>query len=147
MERVLRKALPNGFSGVSVERSRMMSKVKSKGNKSTELRLRLALVRAGLKGWKMHPNNIPGRPDFYFYRQRVAIFVDGCFWHACKRCGHMPRVRSSFWQLKFQRNRRRARIVARDLGRERIVIARFWEHDVRQSSNRVARKIAKLLFL
>lgn len=145
MERLLRKTLPNGFQDVSVARSRLMSKVKSKGNKSTELSLRLALVRAGLRGWEMHPKDIFGCPDFYFRRKRLAVFVDGCFWHACRRCGHLPLTRSSFWQLKFKRNRRRAKLVGKELKGKHIVIARFWEHEVKRSSDRVAQKIATLL--
>jgi DNA mismatch endonuclease Vsr len=145
MERLLRRTLPHGFKGVSPTRSQLMAKVSSKGNKSTEQALRLALVRARLSGWKMHPKGIIGCPDFYFPKERLAIFVDGCFWHACTRCGHVPKTRSSFWQLKFRRNRRRARIVGNSLRRERIVVARFWEHEIKRSSNHVARRIGKLL--
>jgi DNA mismatch endonuclease, patch repair protein len=94
----------------------------------------------------MHPKAIIGCPDFYFPQKKLAIFVDGCFWHACTRCGHVPKTRSSFWQLKFKRNRRRARIVAIKLRSEGVTVARFWEHEIKRSSDRVAQKIATLLF-
>lgn len=145
MERVLREILPDGFQNVRPQRSRLMSKIKPKGNKSTELPLRLALVRARVSGWQMQPSDLVGRPDFYFRRKRLAVFVDGCFWHACSRCGHLPHTRSSFWKLKFKRNRRRARIVAKELRQRRITIIRFWEHEVKRNPDRVAKKIRVLL--
>jgi DNA mismatch endonuclease (patch repair protein) len=144
MDKVLRATLPNGeFGNVSPLRSRLMARIRSKGNKSTELLLRLALVRKGLSGWKMHLRNIPGCPDFYFRRERVAIFVDGCFWHGCKRCGHIPKTRQLFWRTKFKRNRLRARAVKRALSLAGITVVRFWEHEIQCSSDRVAERIAR----
>jgi len=81
METVLRKKLRGGkFVNVSPERSRMMGKIRSKGNRSTEQSFRFALVRAGLSGWVLHPKWVIGTPDFYFSKKKVAVFVDGCFW-------------------------------------------------------------------
>lgn len=53
----------------------------------------------------MHPNGLPGSPDFPF--QTLAVFVDGCFWHGCPKCGHLPKTRRSFWQMKIERNKKR----------------------------------------
>ena len=84
MEKILRRELPGGqFRDVTPARSRAMAAVRGKGNISTEQRLRLALVRAGVSGWTLHTKSIVGCPDFYFAKQRLAIFTDGCFWHGC----------------------------------------------------------------
>ena len=75
MEKALRKTLKNGkFSDVSETRSKAMSAVKGKGNKTTEVRFRLALVRSGISGWKMHASEIIGKPDFYFKNLTDIIF-------------------------------------------------------------------------
>src|SRR5271157_3554075 len=108
MERRLKSKLPNGqFVGVTLERSRIMSAIRGKSNKTTEVRLRMALVRHGVKGWVLHPGGLQGTPDFYFPGSRLAVFVDGCFWHSCPRCGHTPKTRSEFWRAKLGRNKQR----------------------------------------
>ena len=108
MERRLKSHLPEGkFVGVSIHRARIMSAIRGKSNRTTELRLRMALVRSGIEGWTLHSSALPGKPDFCFPKSRVAVFVDGCFWHGCDRCGHVPKTRSAFWQAKFERNQER----------------------------------------
>ena len=113
MELILRKKLKNGrFINVSPERSRMMGNIRSKGNRSTEKSFRFALVRAGISGWVLHPKRILGTPDFYFAKENVAIFVDGCFWHGCRKCGHLPATRSVFWRTKFEHNKLKRHAVS-----------------------------------
>lgn len=146
MERRLRKVLPNGeFLNVPQQHSRRMARIRSQGNRSTELPLRLALVRLRLRGWELHPSDIYGHPDFYFRRQRLAIFIDGCFWHQCPRCGHIPSTRTEYWVLKFQRNRARARNVGKTLARSGIQVIRFWEHDITANATKVALKLKKVV--
>jgi DNA mismatch endonuclease Vsr len=87
MERILREKLRGGrFSNVAPNRSRLMGRIRSRGNQSTERRFRLALVRAGLSGWVLHPKTILGTPDFYFAERKIAVFVDGCFWEHEIKC-------------------------------------------------------------
>jgi DNA mismatch endonuclease (patch repair protein) len=132
MERHLKSFLEDGtFSDVSPTRSRMMAAVKGKSNLSTEVALRYAMVRAGVSGWRLHARDITGKPDFYFDDARVAVFVDGCFWHGCKRCGHVPKTRSEFWRAKFDRNRARDLRTNRALRTEGIQVMRLWEHALR----------------
>lgn len=132
MERYLRAKLKTGgFADVSPLRSSIMAAIKSKSNRTTEGSLRLALVRAGVSGWRLHAREIPGRPDFYFEDFKIAIFVDGCFWHGCPRCGHVPKTRSVFWRAKFERNRIRDRRYGRELALRGIRVVRFWEHSLR----------------
>jgi DNA mismatch endonuclease (patch repair protein) len=145
MERILKSTLKNGcFDNVTPERSRIMSSIRSKRNKSTELALRMALVRAKIRGWVLHPNEIPGRPDFFFPKKRLAIFVDGCFWHGCHRCGHVPRTNRSFWALKIKRNQSRDLANNKKLRRTGTCVLRFWEHELRGNTDRCVAKIAKL---
>lgn len=146
MERILRRTLKNGqFSNVSPERSRAMGKIRSKGNRSTEKSFRLALVRAGISGWVLHSRSILGTPDFFFSKQQVAIFVDGCFWHGCRKCGHIPQTRSVFWQTKFDRNRLRARRVRSKLKREGIKVVRIWEHEVSTNPDAAVLRLRRVL--
>jgi len=131
MEKLLQKYLPNGrFGNVTAVRSRMMGAVKGRGNRTTEQRLRLAFVRAGLSGWRVRASDLPGKPDFYFVQSRVAVFVDGCFWHGCTRCGHTPKTNPRFWAAKIERNRQRDRKVGQHLRRIGIKVVRFWEHEL-----------------
>lgn len=142
MEAELRRQLPNGnFSRVSRVRSRVMSAVRGKGNKTTELRLRMAFVKAGLSGWTLHAKYLPGRPDFCFRSAKLLVFVDGCFWHGCPACGHVPKVRGKFWDAKIRRNRERDKNITEDLRSFGFRVIRFWEHDLRISLNECVRRI------
>jgi DNA mismatch endonuclease (patch repair protein) len=135
MERLLKRQLPGGvFFGVTPQRSLTMGKIKSKGNRTTEQSFRLALVRAGIQGWVLHPKQVFGTPDFYFPTKKVAIFVDGCFWHGCPKCGHIPRTRSAFWRTKIERNRTRTKSVSRRLRGDGIRVLRIWEHELQEAA-------------
>jgi DNA mismatch endonuclease (patch repair protein) len=123
-----------------------MSSVKGRGNKTTELRLRLALVRNGISGWHLHPKGVAGVPDFFFPKEKVAVFVDGCFWHGCPRCGHLPKNNSEFWKEKINRTKIRDKRQASDLKRSGIVVIRFWEHDLANQLDRCLMKIQKVVF-
>jgi DNA mismatch endonuclease (patch repair protein) len=146
MERLLKSKLENGvFSDVTAERSRIMAAIRGKSNKSTEVILRMALVRAGIKSWILHPN-ITGKPDFFFPGQRLALFVDGCFWHGCPRCGHIPSTRSLFWESKIERNRMRDKRNVRILKAEGVRSLRVWEHSLKKSKlNSIINKLQLLL--
>src|SRR5579884_1542564 len=142
MEKHLTKYLPFGrFKHVPVQRSKTMGAIRGRDNRTTERALRMALVRCRVSGWQLHAN-LPGKPDFYFPQKKLAIFVDGCFWHGCPRCGHIPKTRSSFWAAKFKRNRKRAQTVLQLLQAKGIQVVRIWEHDVKskQSLNTLVRK-------
>jgi DNA mismatch endonuclease (patch repair protein) len=116
------------------ERSELMSKVRSRGNRSTEMAVESALLAFDIRGWVKHPDGIPGRPDFYFPRLQLAVFVDGCFWHACPKCArNAPRSRRQFWANKLDENRRRDRRVRSQLRREGVRTMRIWEHSAATS--------------
>ena len=145
MEQRLRAILGrNGFRPTKA-RSRMMSAVRGQGNLSTEQRFRFALVRAGVNGWQLHPKLVAGRPDFYFESGRIAVFVDGCFWHGCSHCGHVPHKNRPFWMAKLTRNRERDRAAERVLRAESVRVVRFWEHELAESLPGCVRRLQELL--
>jgi len=111
------------------QRSLQMATVRSKGNKATELKLASILRSAGIKGWRRH-QPLPGRPDFIFREARLAIFVDGCFWHGCRWHCRMPKTRLGFWYPKIARNRKRDRSVGIMLRRRGWRVIRLWEHSL-----------------
>lgn len=146
MERILRRYLPGGvFTNVSTKASRNFSAVRGRNNRTTEVRFRLALVRAGISGWSVQPGNLPGNPDFVFARHKIVVFVDGCFWHGCPRCGHIPKTNSAFWRAKIQRNMARDRNNRRKLVKRKFRVTRIWEHQLQGDLNACITRIQKLL--
>ncbi len=127
----------------SPERSRIMTSVKSVGNKSTEARLVRILRAYRLAGWRRH-QQLPGNPDFVYRRQRVAIFVDGCFWHGCPRCYSPPTANADFWRQKFAYNRARDRRLRRHLRALGWRVLSIWEHSLRNEAS-VAKRVARAL--
>lgn len=83
------------------QRSINMQAVKSKGNKSTEGAFLKILKDYKIKGWRRHYKKVSGTPDFVFLNKKVAIFIDGCFWHGCKRCNSIPKTNKKFWVKKL----------------------------------------------
>lgn len=130
------------------KRSEVMSRIRSTGNATTEGRL-VALMRAeGIKGWRRQvtlcfpsagaagKSRKTGtslkraksvRPDFVFRAERVAVFVDGCFWHGCPRHGRRPKSRQKFWNEKIERNQARDALVSRALRAQGWKVLRIWE--------------------
>ena len=136
MERRLKKFLINGkFKNVPQKRSRTMSAIRGKNNRTTEVCLKMAFIRRGLKGWKLHAKELPGNPDFYFKKKNLAVFVDGCYWHGCPKCGHIPKTRSQFWKAKIRRNQERDRQKKIELEKKGISVIRIWEHELKDNSN------------
>ncbi len=128
------------------ERSARMARVRGAGNKSTEGRVEAALIAAGVEGWEKHPKEVLGKPDFYFPRQRLAVFVDGCFWHGCPVCARRtPTARAEFWRGKIDENRRRDNRQRRRLRQQGYHVMRVWEHELKGISwlGRLRTMIAK----
>lgn len=110
-----------------VETSMMMSRIKSKNTKP-ELILRKFLRASGVTGCRYNMEGVPGRPDICVPRKKIAIFVHGCFWHACPDCSKpLPKSNTAFWQTKFSmnklRDKRKVRLL-RSLGWRVITV---WE--------------------
>src|SRR3954451_20630674 len=107
-----------------------MGAIRSHGNLSTELAMVRLFREAGIRGWRRR-QPVHGKPDFVFHRERVAVFVDGCFWHACPRCGITPKSNTAYWDAKLMRNRARDRSVTRQLRKREWIVNRIWHHDLR----------------
>lgn len=125
-------------------RSRVMASVRSSGNRSTEKRLRSALMRAKMRGWRVQARDLPGIPDFVFERKHLAVFVDGCFWHGCPRCYRRPHSSRKYWDEKVRRNTTRDRRINAKLRRDGWSVLRVWEHSLFDPERAVARIKAKL---
>ena len=106
-----------------------MAAIRSRGNKATELRLASILRAAGITGWRRH-QPLPGRPDFIFRRQRLAVFVDGCFWHGCRWHCRMPQSNRAYWKNKIARNAIRGRATNQTLRKAGWRVVRVWEHSL-----------------
>ena len=148
--------MPDIFT--KAKRSAVMAAIRSRGNKATELRM-MALFRAeGITGWRRQVKlrsaergTRKGKAtrvsvDFVFRKERVAVFVDGCFWHACPRHGTMPAGNRAFWKAKLARNAERDREVTRALRKAGWAVLRVWEHDLAAKHwPRVARRLVRAL--
>jgi len=137
--------MPDVFT--KAKRSEVMSLIRSRGNRDTELRL-IALMREhGITGWRRNAA-LFGKPDFVFRAAKLAVFVDGCFWHGCPKPKHapLPKNRAEWWAAKLSRNKARDRSVTRALRKEGWRVLRVWECALtRQHAGRTAGRIARLL--
>jgi DNA mismatch endonuclease (patch repair protein) len=115
------------------KRSFVMKKVRSKGNKSTELRLVNLFKENRVLGWRQN-YSIEGRPDFVFLKKRLAIFVDGCFWHGHDCRNTRPNDNANYWQLKRERNMRRDENVTALFESRGWKVVRIWECELRKAN-------------
>lgn len=110
--------------------SRVMSANKGK-NTSPEIKLRKGLWKKGLRGYRLHWSNVPGRPDIAYTKKKLAIFVNGCFWHRCSRCDlPLPKSNKNFWKTKFKNNKERDKkknIILNEKGWKTITV---WECEI-----------------
>jgi len=125
------------------ERSRVMAAVRSRGNRSTELLLAALFRSAKITGWRRH-YKITGKPDFAFPKEKIAVFVDGCFWHGCPRCGALPASNRAYWRAKIARNTVRDARQSQTLKKRKWRVLRIWEHELK-NARRVLRRIQKTL--
>ncbi len=110
-----------------------MSRIRSQGNAATELRFVRLLKNSGITGWRRHYRLI-GKPDFVFPKLRLAVFVDGCFWHGCPRCYSEPKSNRAFWRRKIAANRERAVAVKRELRQSGWRVFRIWQHELKRKN-------------
>lgn len=125
------------------QRSYAMSRIRARGNAATELRMVGVLRSAGITGWRRHVA-MHGKPDFVFQKERVAIFVDGCFWHRCPRCFRLPTTNVEYWEQKTRRNSERDRRTTNELQVAGWRVLRVWQHSLRHPT-RVAQRVKTAL--
>jgi DNA mismatch endonuclease, patch repair protein len=117
------------------QRSRNMASIRSEGNATTERAFERLLREERITGWRRHLK-LPGKPDFAFRSKRLAIFIDGCFWHGCPQCYRMPDDNRPYWKTKVESNRRRDRRRVRELHALNWRVLRIWEHALKSSRGR-----------
>jgi DNA mismatch endonuclease (patch repair protein) len=147
------------------KRSEVMSRIRGQGNKDTEFALIRVFREHRITGWRRHSEirkvesgkfatanpssggrNFRVRPDFVFSRLRVAVFVDGCFWHACPKHATKPKNNRAFWKRKLEANTARDRLVTRTLRKNGWRVLRIWEHELaRKNEARLAARLWRVL--
>lgn len=114
-------------------RSKNMAAIRSRGNLSTEIVFARLLCASGLRGYRKHWP-VVGRPDFAWPGRKIAVFVDGCFWHGCP-CKATPATNSKFWRNKIRKNQERDKRVSRLLRRDGWTVVRIRECAVTSARN------------
>lgn len=166
--------MPDVFS--KAKRSEVMSRIRSRGNKDTELRLVAVFREQKITGWRRHvairfqvsgskfqdglrkpkrgvthlkldtwnlkPQTKSVRPDFVFRRERVVVFVNGCFWHGCPEHYRRPKGNRKFWDAKIARNIARDVEVSKGLRKAGWRVLHLWEHEL--AKKREARLLVRL---
>jgi DNA mismatch endonuclease, patch repair protein len=125
-------------------RSRTMRAVKGK-NTTLEMKFRQALWSAGVRGWRLHINSLPGKPDLVFSAARVVVFIDSCFWHGCPAHLRMPSSNLNYWEAKIARNRKRDKVVTKELKTQGWTVLRFWEHNIRENLEKCVFKVNRIV--
>ena len=125
------------------QRSYNMSKIKGKNTKP-ELIIRKLLSSNSIKGYRIN-YKLTGKPDIVFTKYKLAIFIDGCFWHKCPKCFIEPENNKNFWKNKINSNVERDKKVNSVLKKDGWKVLRFWEHLLRKCPNRVYKRIIKEL--
>jgi DNA mismatch endonuclease (patch repair protein) len=116
-------------------------------NTKPEIALRRNLWASGLRGYRLHPKNLPGGPDIVFRKSGVAIFVHGCWWHGCPNCGRyrVPRTNEKYWRAKLERNQERDEQVCGALQKLGFLVLIAWECQVRKTPGHVVVLVSELL--
>lgn len=125
------------------QRTYNMSRIRAK-NTGPEVKLRKLLYAEGIRGYRIHCN-LPGKPDIVFTKKKIAVFIDGCFWHKCPVCFQEPATRKEFWMKKIQSNIDRDERVNKQLKEEGWTVIRIWEHEIRKEPDSAVKKIISML--
>jgi DNA mismatch endonuclease, patch repair protein len=121
--------------------SRVMSRNRSKNTKP-ELLLRKELFKTGIKGYRLHPRNVPGSPDICFKSLKIAIFANGCFWHRCPYCKlKLPVSNRNFWRQKFKKNVIRDITKNNELKKKGWIVITIWECQIKKNILKQVQKI------
>ena len=127
-------------------RSRIMSRIRSRQTEP-EIAFRRYLWQRGWRGYRINLKNLPGKPDIVYTSKKVAIFIDGCFWHKCPRCFVEPKTNKNYWIPKIERN------IERDLEQNNLLrnlgwsVVRIWEHEIEEDMDKCAEKVINLLII
>lgn len=118
---------------------------KSKNTKP-EILFRKALWNTGIRGYRLHWKKAPGKPDIAFPGKKIAIFLNGCFWHRCPKCQlGLPKHNSDFWQAKFARNVERDQEKITALENENWTVLVIWECELKSDLLAQVERVKELL--
>lgn len=127
------------------DRSAIMSKVRSEGNKSTELKLIQYFKEMNITGWRRH-YKVKGHPDFVFSDKRIAVFVDGCFWHGHDCRNTRPSDHAEYWQQKRRRNMEQDQTITTRFESRGWKVIRIWECELKKKNiSALSEKLKALL--
>lgn len=132
-------------NSVEERRSKNMRAIRSVGNRTTEARFRAALAQRRIGGWELHSKKVLGSPDFYFPRHGMVVFIDGCFWHACPKCGHIPKTNVTYWRKKILSNKRRDALIRRRLRAMGFSVLRVWECELKRNPSACVSRITRAI--
>jgi len=125
------------------QRSKIMSSIRSKETKLEKM-IRKELWSRGIR-YRKNVTGLFGSPDIAIKKYKVAIFIDSCFWHGCPIHYRRPCSNTDFWDKKIRKNILRDNIVTDYYIQNGWIILRFWEHDVKKNSSRIADEIIKMI--
>lgn len=125
----------------AARRSRNMAAIRRRDTKVERI-LRSALWAAGVRGYRVDARGVTGHPDISFGSKRVAVFVDGCFWHRCPLCYREPKSNQDYWRHKIERNAARDCEVNERLADEGWMVVRLWEHEIEDDLEGCVERIA-----
>jgi len=127
------------------KRSDVMSRIRGKENKATEMALIKLFRRNRITGWRRN-QPVFGKPDFMFPKNKLAVFVDGCFWHGCPKHATRPSTNRAFWNKKLAANKARDQIVKRTICTRGMRVLRIWQHELtRRNESRLLLRIRRAL--
>lgn len=113
------------------KRSKIMSAIRSKGNETTEVATIRLFREHKIVGWRRN-QVLVGKPDFVFPKNRLAVFVDGCFWHGHTCLKPRDSLKKGFWKEKIERNKARDKFVNKMLRKEGWKVIRVWECEIQR---------------
>ncbi|MFW6383403.1 MAG: very short patch repair endonuclease [Nanoarchaeota archaeon] len=121
------------------KRSELMSKIRSKNTK-LEVNFRKKVFAKGLR-YRIYPKNIPGKPDMVFPKSKLAVFIDGCFWHKCPKCFKEPVSNKDYWIKKIQYNVDKDKRINQEIENMGWRVLRFWEHEIKKNPEKCIKQI------
>lgn len=121
------------------KRSEIMSRIRG-SDTSFEERFRKNLWKEGLR-YRKNVKKLVGKPDLYFSRKKLVVFLDSCFWHGCREHCRMPCSNVEYWEKKIDRNKKRDKEVTKYYKRNGFTIIRIWEHELKNDFDEITKKV------
>lgn len=136
--------------GAKVQPKSKAVSIRMKGNTSSgtqpELLLLAHLKKNGIKGYRKNYRTLTGKPDIVFTREKITVFMHGCFWHLCPHCKPpIPKHNRAFWEQKLYRNKERDKTVRRELRNMGWKVLVIWECQLQKNAQRQIERLQKLI--